>query len=76
MKLGSDLGISLLTMIPLKKKQRDAKCSDRRPVSLIAPTAKTVASILRRIERKVEDVLGEEQFGFRRRKGTGMQLGC
>jgi len=25
----------------------------------------------RRFERKIEDVLGEEQFGFRRAKGTG-----
>jgi hypothetical protein len=24
----------------------------------------------RRIERKIEDVLGEDQFGFRRGKGT------
>jgi hypothetical protein len=30
-----------------------------------------VAKILRRrIERKIEDVLGEDQFGFRRGKGT------
>jgi phosphotransacetylase len=37
----------------------------------IAHTAKTVARILRRrIERKIEGVLGEDQFGFRRGKGT------
>jgi len=30
-----------------------------------------VAKILRsRIEKKIEDVLGEDQFGFRRGKGT------
>ena len=34
-------------------------------------TAKTVAKILRRrIEKKIEDVLGEDQFGFRRGKRT------
>ena len=39
--------------------------------SLIARTEKIVARILRRrIERKVEDVLGEDQFGFRRGKGS------
>jgi len=29
----------------------------------------------RRIERKIEDVLGEDQFGFRRRKGTRDAIG-
>lgn len=36
----------------------------------VAHTAKRVATILRRrIEKKIEDILGEEQFGFR--KGVG-----
>jgi len=39
---------------------------DHRTISLIAHTAK----ILRRIEKKIEGVLGEDQFGFRRGKGT------
>jgi len=40
-------------------------------ISLSAHTAKIVAKILRRrIERKIDDVLGENQFGFRRGKGT------
>jgi hypothetical protein len=29
-----------------------------------------VAQILRRIERKIENALGEDQFGFKRGKGT------
>jgi hypothetical protein len=42
----------------------------------IAHTAKIVARILRRsIERKIEDVLGEDQFGFRRGKGTRDAIG-
>jgi hypothetical protein len=46
-------------------------------ISLIAHTGKIVAKILRRrIERKIEVVLGEDLFGFRRGKGisdaTGM----
>ena len=37
----------------------------------IAQTTKIIAKILRRrIERKIEDVVGEDQFGFRSRKGT------
>jgi len=35
-----------------------------------------VAKILRRrVERKIEVVLGEDQFGFRRGKERGVQLG-
>jgi len=39
-------------------------------------TAKTVAKILRiRLEKKIEDVRGEDQFGFRRGKGTRDAIG-
>jgi hypothetical protein len=52
------------------------KCSDYRTISLIAHTAKIIAKILRgRIENKTEGVLGEEQFGFRRGKGTRDAIG-
>ena len=45
-------------------------------ISLIAHTAKMIAKILRRsIERKIEDVLGEDHFGFRRGKGTTDAIG-
>jgi len=58
-------------MIALKKKTQATKCSDHHTISLIAHTAKMIAKILRRrIERKIEDVLGEDQFGFRRGNGT------
>jgi hypothetical protein len=58
-------------MITLKKKPQATKCSGRRTISLIAHTAKIVAKVLRRrIEKKMEDVFGEDQFGFRRKKGT------
>ena len=66
-----------VTMIALKKKPQATKCSNHRTISLIAHTAKIIAQILRRrIEKKIEDVCGEDQFGFRRGKGTWMQLGC
>ena len=54
-------------MIALKKKPQATKCSDYHTISLIAYTAKIHR---RRIENKIEDVLGEDQFGFRRGKGT------
>jgi hypothetical protein len=60
-----------VTMITLKKKPKTTKCNDHRTISVIAHTAKIVARILRRRnERKAEDALGEDQFGFRRGKGT------
>jgi len=63
-------------MIALKKTTQDIKCSDHRTISLIAHTAKIIAKILRRrIERKIEAVLGEDQFGFRRGKGTRDAVG-
>ena len=50
-----------VTMIALKKKPQATKCSDHRTISLITHTAKIVAKILRRrIEKKIEDVLGED----------------
>jgi hypothetical protein len=58
----------------LKKKPQATKCSDHRTISLIAHTAKIVAKILRRIEKKIQDVLGD-QFGFRRGKGTRDAIG-
>jgi 3-hydroxyacyl-CoA dehydrogenase len=58
-----------VTMITIKKKPQATKFSDHSTISLIAYTAKTVAKTLRRrIEKKIENVLGEDQFGFRRGK--------
>ena len=48
------------------------KCSDHRTISLISHTAKILR---RRIERKIEYVLGEDQFGFRRGKETRDAIG-
>jgi hypothetical protein len=65
-----------VTMIALKKKPQATKCSNHHTISLITHTAKIVAEILRRrIEKKIEDILGEDQFGFRRGKGTRDAIG-
>ena len=60
-----------ITMIALP-----TKCNNHRTIGLIAHTAKIIAKILRRrIERKIETVLGEDRFGFRREKGTRDAIG-
>jgi len=65
-----------LTMIALKRKPQATKYSDHCTISLITHTAKIVAKILRRrSERKIEDVLGEDHFGFRRGKETRVAIG-
>jgi hypothetical protein len=61
-----------VTTIALKKNSKATKFSDHSTISIITHAAKIVAKILRRrIERKIEDALGEDRFGFRRGKGTG-----
>jgi hypothetical protein len=46
-------------------------------MGLITHTTKIVGRLLRsRIERKTEDVLGEDQFGFRTGRGTMDILSC
>ena len=68
---------TVVTMIALKKKPHATKCSDHRTISLITHTAKIVAKILRRrIERKIEDVFVEDQFGTRKVNELGKKFGC
>jgi hypothetical protein len=58
-------------MIALKKRPRTQSAAT------IAHTATMAAKINRkRTDRKTEGVFGEDQFGFIRGKGLGMQLGC
>jgi hypothetical protein len=58
-----------VTMVEFKKKPEARKCTDHRTISLIAHAAKVVASVIsRRSEKKIEDVLGEDQSECR--KGT------
>jgi hypothetical protein len=56
-----------VTMITLKKKPQATKCSNHCTISLTAHTAKILR---RRIEKKIKEVLREEE------KELGMQLGC
>jgi LPS O-antigen subunit length determinant protein (WzzB/FepE family) len=59
------------------KKEPEATKYNNLTISLSAHTAKRVAAILRRrIEKKIEDILGKDQSGFRKGKNLGLQLGC
>ena len=58
------------------KKNQAKKCSDHRTVSLISHTRNIVARILsKRLESKIEEVIEEDQFGFRKGKGTRDVIG-
>jgi hypothetical protein len=53
-------------------KLQATKCSDHRTIRLLAHTGKILR---RRTKRKIEVVLGEDQFGFRRGTGTKDAVG-
>jgi retron-type reverse transcriptase len=58
------------------KKPNARKCIHHRTISFIAHAAKVVANVIRRrSEKKIEDVLGEDQFGFRKGRGTRDAIG-
>jgi hypothetical protein len=64
-----------VTTTALKKKPKATKCSDHRTISLIAHAAnKAVTTLRRRIQRKIEDALGDQR-AFRRSKGTRNAIG-
>jgi hypothetical protein len=52
-------------MVVLKKRPKARKCTDRQPHCTCSKGSGKCNS-----ENKTEDVLGEGQFGFRKRKGT------
>jgi hypothetical protein len=63
-------------MVALMKKPKARKCADHHTISLTAHAAKVVQSVIRRrSEKKMEDVLGEDQSGFRKGKGTRDAIG-
>lgn len=70
MKLESGPEISLKLTLTDLKKTKATQCS------LIVHTSEVVARVRRsRIENKIEDVLREDQFGFRRGRGIGDAVG-
>ncbi len=64
-----DFQKSKLVMIP--KKAKASKCEDYRTISLLSHASKILTRIIhKRIQSKVEENIGEDQFGFRKGKGT------
>lgn len=58
-------------IIPIPKKQAADRCDCYRTISLVPHACKILTKIIhRRMERQIEDELGEDQFGFRRNVGT------
>jgi hypothetical protein len=65
-----------VTVIALKKKPQATKCNGHRTISIIAHTAKVVAKILRRTERKFIMYSEKISLDLEEEKELEMQLGC
>ena len=66
-------------MIPIKKKNNATACKDHRTISLLPHAAKIMLKIItKRIQARVEadKGLGEDQFGFRKGRGTRDAIGA
>jgi len=73
MKLESGPKILQVTKIALKKKLKAMKCSNHLTISVTAHTAKMAAMMLRgRMERKIEDALGEISLNSEEETQLGM----
>lgn len=61
-------------LVPLPKKNNAKECKDYRTISCICHLTKTNTKIiLRRIENKIEENMGEDQFGLGKERVQGMQ---
>jgi len=58
-------------VIVFNKIQKASKHCDHPTIRHIERTQRLVT----KVEKKIEDILGEGQFEFRKGKGNGMQLG-
>lgn len=58
-------------IIPIPKKARAQTCEQYRTLSLISHASNVLTRIImRRIETKIDEILTDDQFGFRRGMGT------
>jgi hypothetical protein len=64
-----------VTMITLKKNPKASTCSNHCTIRLITQRENIVARVLRRIKRETEDILREDQSGFRRGQGDPCTIG-
>ncbi|KAI5746408.1 hypothetical protein M8J77_003278 [Diaphorina citri] len=64
-------------LVPIPKKPNATECKEFRTISFICHLTKAITRILiKRIESKIEQHLGEDQFGFRKGRGTRDAMGC
>lgn len=64
-------------LVPLPKKPKAIEAKDYRTISFICHLTKLITRIvIKRIENKIEENIGEDQFGFRKGKGTRDAMGC
>jgi hypothetical protein len=59
-----------VTITALKRKPKATKCSDHHTVCLSSYSKHSNEDTYKKIQRKIKDLLGENQFGFRRVKGS------
>ena len=58
-------------IIPIEKKQGAQECVDFRTISLVNHASKILLKILtKRLECKAEHFLSDDQYGFRKERGT------
>ena len=58
-------------LVPIPKSKHAQKCQDYRTISLTTHASKILTRIIyHRLEKRIEENLSEDQFGFRRNRGT------
>lgn len=68
-KIPEDFGKCII--IPIPKKSGANKCENYRTLSLVTHASKILTTVInKRIERVIDKVLSEDQFGFRKGRGT------
>ena len=64
-------------MVPIPKKSGTQKCGEHRTLSMISHPSKVELVIIKeRLESKIEQYLGKDQYGFRKGRGTRDAIGA
>ena len=64
-------------MVMLPNKSKLTKCEERRTLSILTHTSNILTKIiLGRIEKKMDENLAADQFGFRKNRGTREAILC
>ena len=70
-------GFKKSIMVMLPRKSKSTKCEECRTLSILTHTSKILTEIiLGRIEEKIDENLADEQFGFRKNRGTREAILC